>query len=856
MERAKRNERIRDQGRRAPFVRILPPTGCGKETIRPSADDPQPAKPPMGQVRVAASPPPRRRGTLPPPPRKRKWLRRLVVYPLIFFALSFLIGGLALYAGYRHVSAELPQINTLLDYRPPVVTTVFAADGRKIAEFFKERRFVTPLREIPELLVKAFIAAEDARFFQHQGIDPLSIGRAFLKNLEAGSIKQGGSTITQQVTRSFLLTPERSYIRKIKEAILAYRIEKSFTKEEILFLYLNQIYLGHGSYGVAAAAENYFGKSVSALNLAECAMLAGMPQAPSRYSPLRNPELARQRQVYVLNRMVEEGMIGAEEAARALATRLDLQPRRNLYLEEVPHYTEHIRRQLEAQYGAEALYTQGLQVQAAVDLGLQKAAEAELLKGLAELDKRQGYRGPLRTLEPAQIEPFLAAQAPAPEPGRTLEAVVVQVDDKARLVSLRFGAERGVIALADMDWARKPNPEVNPAAAKIKRPGEALKPGDLVLARVKARPRAPGEPWSLALEQEPLVQGALLCLERGTGRVRAMVGGRDFSENQFNRAIQSRRQPGSAFKPIIYAAAIDRGASDPSKVYTPATVIIDSAVVFEGRDRDETWKPKNYKETFYGPTLLRQALAQSRNIVTVKILQDIGVDYTIGYARRLGITADLTRTLSLALGASGVSLFELTRAYSVFANEGLLVQPVFVLKVTDRDGRLLEEAQPAAERVIDKETAFIMTSLLESVVQQGTGQRVKALNRPAAGKTGTTNDMFDAWFIGYTHELVTGVWVGMDEEAPLGKTETGAQAAIPIWLGFMRRALANVPVGGDFTPPEGVVFAKIDADTGLLPVPESRRTVFECFKEGTVPLEYSKRPGEVKDTEDFLKKDL
>jgi penicillin-binding protein 1A len=351
------------------------------------------------------------------------------------------------------------------------------------------------------------------------------------------------------------------------------------------------------------------------------------------------------------------------------------------------------------------------------------------------------------------------------------------------------------------------------------------------------------------------VQGALLCFETETGIVKAMVGGRDFTENQFNRAVQARRQPGSAFKPIIYAAALDRKFKDPHKFYTPASVIIDSAVVFEDKERDQTWKPRNFRETFYGPTLLREALAQSRNVVTIKILQDIGVDYTIDYARRLGITTDLTRTLSLALGSSGVSLFELTRAYSVFANQGFLVEPVFVLKIVDRDGQVLEEAGTGRRQVIEKDTAYIMTSLLESVVQHGTGQRVKALNRPAAGKTGTTNDMYDAWYLGYTREYIAGTWVGFDDEAPLGKTETGAVAAIPIWLGFMKRVLANQPAQV-FEPPEGVVFAKIDAETGLLPVPESRKTIFECFKEGTVPSEFTKRPGEVKETEDFLKKDL
>jgi len=796
----------------------------------------------------------------PQSPKKRGRFKRFVLYPILVLFILGLLGGLALVGGYQYVSQDLPRITSLMDYRPSIISRVYAEDQRVIAEFFKERRVVIPLNEVPPLLVKAFVAAEDSRFFQHQGVDPVGILRAALKNLEAGTIKQGGSTITQQVTRSFLLTPERSYIRKIKEIILSYRIEKAFSKDEILFLYLNQIYLGHGAYGVQAAAENYFGKPVKELSLAECAVLAGLPQAPTRYSPFRHPEQARARQVYVLNRMVEEGYISRAQANEALALKLDIKPRRNIYVEEVPYYTEHVRRYVEAKYGADALYTQGLQIHAAVNIDFQKMAEQEVNKGLQELDKRQGYRGPLKSIPPADTEAFIRDQQAELdknplEPGRVTQALVAQVNDQAKTVSVKIGSDSGIIALADMDWARKPDPEVAHYNAKVRQPSAVLKAGDVILVKIKDKRKDAREPWRLSLEQEPLVQGALLCLEAETGLVKALVGGRDFNETQFNRAIQSRRQPGSSFKPIIYAAALDRKFNDPRKIYTPATVIVDSAVVFEDQVRDQTWKPKNYRDTFYGPTLLREALAQSRNVVTVKLLQDIGVDYTIDYARRLGISSDLTRTLSLALGSSGVSLFELSRAYSVFANQGFLVEPVFVLKIVDRDGKVLEEAVSERRKVIEKDTAFIMTSMLESVVQHGTGQRMKALGRPSAGKTGTTNDMYDAWYIGYTPEYLTGVWVGFDSEAPLGKTETGAVAASPIWLGFMKRMLANEPVK-TFQPPEGVVFAKIDAETGLLPVPESRKTIFECFKEGTVPIDYSKRPGEVKETEDFFKKDL
>jgi penicillin-binding protein 1A len=794
-------------------------------------------------------------------PKKSGFFKRFLLFSFLFLLGVGLLGGLGLAAGYLYISESLPKINSLMDYRPAIISKVFADDGRVIAEFFKERRIVVPLSEVSPTLVNAFVAAEDSRFFKHQGFDLVSIVRAFIKNLEAGTIKQGGSTITQQVTRSFLLTPERSYIRKIKELILSYRIEKAFTKEEILFLYLNQIYLGHGAYGVEAAADNYFGKRVKDLSLAECAVLAGLPQAPSRYSPFRHPDQARQRQGYVLNRMVEEGTITAQQAAEALNVKLDIRPRRNIYIEEIPYFTEHVRRYVETKYGTDALYTQGLQITTGVSIHFQKAAEEELVKGLLELDKRQGFRGPLRSIRPDEIEDF-AREVQAEldkkplEAGATARGVVTQVNDAGKTATVRIGSQQGTIALADMDWARRPNPDVAHYAAKLKRPGEALKAGDVILVRVKEKRKEPKDGgWHLALEQDPIVQGALLCLETETGLVKAMVGGRDFTENQFNRAVQSRRQPGSAFKPIIYAAALDRKFKDPNKFFTPASIIIDSAVVFEDKERDQTWKPRNFRETFYGPTLLREALAQSRNVVTIKILQDIGVDYTIDYARRLGITTDLTRSLALALGSSGVSLFELTRAYSVFANQGFMVEPVFVLKIVDRDGQVLEEAGTGRRQVIEKDTAYIMTSMLESVVQHGTGQRVKALNRPSAGKTGTTNDMYDAWYLGYTREYIAGTWVGFDEEAPLGKTETGAVAAIPIWLGFMKRVLTNQPAQV-FEPPEGVVFAKIDAETGLLPVPESRKTIFECFKDGTVPSEFTKRPGEVKGTEDFLKKDL
>ncbi|MGA9263121.1 MAG: PBP1A family penicillin-binding protein, partial [Desulfobacterales bacterium] len=691
---------------------------------------------------------------------------------LLFVLICTVTGGLAAVGLYYYISRDLPKISSLKDYHPPIISTVYADDGRKIGEFFNERRIVVPLTDIPDMLIKAFVAAEDSRFYTHQGIDLLSITRAFIKNIEAGSIVQGGSTITQQVTKSFLLTPEKSYTRKMKEAILAYRIEKALNKGDILYLYLNQIYLGHGAYGVEAAAENYFGKTARDMNLAECAMLAGLPQAPSRYSPFKYPDRAKQRQIYVLNRMVEEGYITNIEATEAINTKLDIRPRRNWYIEEVPFYTEYVRQYIEKKYGAEALYNDGLQIYTAVNIDMQRIARKEVEKGLLDLDKRQGYRGPLQHLAPEAIEAFVQDlqkqwAETVPEAGQTVTGVVVQVSNGDKTVAVRLGGGQGIIDITDMDWARKPNPEVAYHAKMIKQPGDALQSGDVVLVRLKGR-RDDSDLWNLALEQVPKAQGALLCIEAETGNVKSMVGGRDFRENQFNRALQSRRQPGSAFKPIIYAAAIDKG-------YTPATVVIDSPIVFKDRDQDFKWKPKNYGEKFYGPTLLRQALAKSRNVITIKILQDIGIDYVMDYAHKLGITSTLNRDLSLALGSSGVSLFELVSAYSVFTNHGHRVTPCFVTRVLDRNGNELEKFTPAKEMVIDPSTAFIMTSLLEGVVQNGTGWRAKALNRPVAGKTGTTNDLYDAWFMGFTPEYTAGVWVGFDEEASLGQYETGSK---------------------------------------------------------------------------------
>jgi len=760
-----------------------------------------------------------------------------IIFKMAFWSgsVATIIGIIAAILLYFYINEDLPKISKLSDYRPPVITTVYSDDNRKIGEFYKERRVVVPISRIPQILKEAFIAAEDSRFYSHPGIDVIGIFRAFLKNIEAGGVVQGGSTITQQVTKSFLLTPERSYTRKIKEAILAYRISKAFSKDEILFLYLNQIYLGHGAYGIEAASENYFGKPVTDLSIAECALLAGLPQAPTKYSPFRYPDRAKQRQIYVLNRMATEGYITQSQASEAIQHPMDIKPRKNWYIEEVPFYTEHIRRYVESKYGPDALYNNGLSIYTAVNIEMQKAAQEELCIGLGALDKRQGYRGPIKHVKPDEIEAFSAAiqeeikDAPV-KPGVILSGVVVSVSESEQSAGVRIGKFHGVIRFADMKWAKKSNPNSIQHEAGAKRPPTILGIGDVILVTVMDKAKD-GDKWNLSLEQTPKVQGALLCLEAGTGQVKVMVGGRDFRDSQFNRAIQSRRQPGSSFKPIVYAAAIDKG-------YTPATMMIDSPIAFQSDEGDSAWKPQNYDRKYSGQILLRNALEKSVNVVTVKILQDIGVDYTIGYARKLGITSTLERNLSIALGSSGVSLLELVRAYSVFDNAGNLIQPIFITKIVDQNGGVLEETIPDKVQVIEKSTAFIMTNLLESVVKNGTGRKARELNRPAAGKTGTTNNLNDAWFVGYTPEYITGVWVGFDEEGSLGKGETGGAAACPVWVGFMKRALANKPVQ-IFSVPEGIVFAKTDAATGRLAGPDTQNVLFECFKEGKLPTEVS-----------------
>ncbi len=769
---------------------------------------------------------------------------------LLWSGLVLVLLGIGALAGaYFYVAGSLPKVDSLSDYRPPVISRVLSDDGAVIAEFYRERRIVVPVARMPERLVRAFVAAEDSKFFEHQGIDLFSILRAALKNLKAGGVVQGGSTITQQIAKGLLLTPEKKFSRKFKEAILAWRMEKRLTKDELLYLYLNQIYLGHGAYGVQAAAENYYNKNVEELTLAECAMLAGLPQAPSRYSPYRNFERAKERQKYVLGRMVEDGYISEAEATAALSEALTIHPRTNAHTHEAAYFTEQVRRYLEKAYGEEMLYTGGLEIRTTMNLAMQTAAQRAVRENLQEHDRRYGYRGPERVLKATEIDDFLAEQAPElearpPAEGSLFDAVLTGATPQA--LQVRFGNRWGEIPFKGMGWAGK----VRVVAADQTPVGNAngketrLPVGSLL--RVRVQQVAEDGRLTLALDQEPEAQGALVALDPASGEVKAMVGGYDFYRSQFNRVIQARRLSGSAFKPIIYAAALDKG-------YTPATVILDTPLIYPQRGKED-WRPQNYDHKFRGPLTFREALTHSNNIVTIKILEDIGVGYAIDYAKKLGIESPLNRDLTLALGSSAVTPLELATAYSAFANGGVRVAPFYVTRVTDRDGRVLESIYPGdfpggtraeqrllsvrRERVISPETSYLITNLMESVIQNGTGQGAKELGRPAAGKTGTTNDLKDAWFVGYVPQLVAVSWTGYDQERPLGHKETGARAALPAWLSFMKEAVKSWPAT-DFPVPDMMEFCAIDPRTGLLASETQANAMIEAFAPGTAPTRYA-----------------
>nr|WP_320049267.1 PBP1A family penicillin-binding protein [uncultured Desulfuromonas sp.] len=763
------------------------------------------------------------------------------------------IFGLA--GAYFYVSRSLPDFETLEDYQPPAITRIYSEDGQTIAEFYKERRIVVPVTRMPQPLIQAFVAAEDANFFEHQGIDLISIFRAALKNIKAGGIVQGGSTITQQVAKSLLLTPERKFSRKFKEAILAWRMEQRFSKREILYLYLNQIYLGHGAYGVQAAAENYFDKNVEDLNLAECTILAGLPQAPSRYSPYRHYNRAKDRQLYVLERMIANGYIAADQAHQAYTQPLVIHPRGDNSAAGTGYFCEQVRRYIEQNYGRDPLYTGGLKVYTTMNLAMQQSAQQAVRDNLARHDQRRGFRGPRQILDQTAALSFVDQQTSELQSNplaidQIVEALVVDADD-TRIV-LRIGPYEVPLLRSTIEWAEPLDVipyAVYQAMDDEQRQQVSLLPiGSVILVKIASL--KDDSPVEATLFQYPQAQGALLALDPQDGAVKAMVGGYDFAKSQFNRVLQSSRLPGSAIKPLIYAAAFDKG-------YTPASVILDTPLIYKETDEqgeEKEWKPKNYGNKFYGPTSLRTALTHSYNIITIKLLNNIGINYTARYLHKLGISSPLNRDLTMSLGSSALTPLELATAYSVFASGGIKTAPTYITKITDRSGRILESIDPAdfpngldndqklirleRQRVISEETACLITNMLESVVQRGTGWRAKALNRPVAGKTGTTNNLKDAWFVGYVPQLVTISWVGYDQEKPLGKNETGSKAAAPAWVDFMKQAVATMPVK-NFPVPDSMEFHPVDPKTGLLDPEDSPDSIVEMFSPGTAPTRYA-----------------
>ena len=813
---------------------------------------------------------------------------RVIKFLLSFVACIILFVTVAFLGIYFFFARDLPDIKTLEDYRPPVISEVFADDGTKIAEFWTECRIFLPYDKIPKLVAQAFVDAEDARFFEHKGVDMRSIARAFVANLQAGEIKQGGSTITQQITRSLLLTRERKLSRKVKEAILATRLERYLDKETILTLYLNQIYLGNRAYGVAAAARNYFKKPLNQLSIAQIALLAGMPSAPTSFSPINNPAEARLRQLHVLNRMVDEGHLSEEEADKARAEKFEIfvaGTDKDFDDPDAAYFSEHVRRIVKEKFGDDFLYHRGLKIYTTVNLKMQHEAAKAIRRGIESLDRRKGWRGPLEHVDEAEItakakefaeenastdriirwpvDEEQSAQAAAPNAGKTYKAIVTGFSGQEALV--QAGDLQGAIPHEGYKWAH-PYTKFSFGAENynyVTDPKRIFKVGDVIMVRQR-------DDGQFDLYQDPAIQSALVAIDPRTGYVKAMMGGYDFAKSEFNRATQALRQPGSSFKPFAYSAALDKG-------YTFNTTIIDEPVLYKVGKFD-TWSPKNYGGNYNGPTPFMNALKFSRNIPTVKIVYDIGTHYLTAYQRKMGVTTPIEKYLSMALGANAVYLLEMVQAYAVFDNNGKKVTATAIIRIEDSKGNviesvnaprteiadtelslseeektkttheektkekpkekkkpglkvdvidlntaLFEEGQRFIEQdglnltdleiktlygseipqnhVITPQTAYLMVKLLKGVVEGGTGARVQALQKPAAGKTGTTNDETDAWFIGFVPDLVAGVWVGYDEVQKIAPGATGGGIAAPIFIDFMKMATEGW-AAKDFAPPD------------------------------------------------------
>ncbi len=790
------------------------------------------------------------------PKKKRKRFSILRFFLLLFLLGGAFAGGLG-YWGYKQFEKDLPdRWSALTDYKPSRASRVFSSEGELIGEFYLQKRIVLPYDQIPRHVMQAFVAAEDNRFFDHHGIDPLGILRAAIANARAGHVVQGGSTITQQVAKLMLVGNERNVFRKIREAILAHKIERRLKKEQILAIYLNHVYLGHGAYGVQAAAEVYFGKDAKDLTVAESCMLGGLPKAPTEDSPTVNFKRAKDRQHYVLGQMQENKFITDEQYRDALHEPIAIISRDTpLNHIAAPYFVEHIRKLVQAKYAGRDLYDRGLRIYTTLDMKQQRAAELAVRNGLDAVDRRFSFRGPVAHLDAAELEKFLSGMPRPYFDQRATEvaaAAGVLVPDKAYLAVFERQGKHGFARLGGLKVPMD-DYDVGRVQHWLERHGEhgeahKLGPGDLIpvkVVKVEAKHGSGKKAYveqveTAQLAQRPEVQGALVAVDPATGHLTAMVGGYDYDTSQFNRATQARRQAGSSIKPYIYSAALENG-------YTEMCIVVDGPVSI--KNAAGWWAPHNYKPQFLGPVTLRTALQHSLNTVSVRLVAGMGVDKVIEQIRKFGITAQIVRHPSIALGTPEVTLLEHVYGYSTFPAMGMGVRPVLVTRIVDADGNTVEEDRPQApRRRIPSDTAYVMVDMLKNVVQKGTGQKAKELGRPAGGKTGTSNDFKDNWFMAFTRDLVCGVWVGRDDFKSIGNDATGGTTAAPIWTEFMKAAHPATPVR-DFDPPAGVYFARATPERGTPARPGTPGSLMIPFKRGALPSQFAKSEGKAQLTD-------
>ncbi|MGI9433415.1 MAG: penicillin-binding protein 1A [Geminicoccaceae bacterium] len=775
------------------------------------------------------------------------------------------VGGGVIYLLHKYGN-DLPDYRQLADYQPPTVTRIHAGDGRLLAEYAQEKRVFVPIEVMPERLIEAFLAAEDKNFFTHFGLDPMGIVRAVITNVQnylQGRRMVGASTITQQVAKNFLLTNEYSFVRKFKEALLALRIERAFTKNEILELYLNEIYLGVGSYGVAAAALNYFNKSLDDLTTAEAAFLAGLPKAPSTYHPVRAADKARGRRDWVIGRLLDLKIIDQQEAEIAWAEPLVMNRRDNTELVTADYFTESVRRRLISEHGESALYEGGLSIRTTILPAYQDAADRALHSGLIAYDRRHGWRGPISqiSIDADWIERLTEidreGSLPAWQAGLVLDA-----SDALASVGLIDGSVVD-LTLDAVTWAReqirneKGDESLGPEITSI---DQVVQPGDVIWVEsvpvetevaTAEQDNVPVTPTTrYELRQTPQVEGAIVAIDPHNGRVLAMGGGFSYQRSEFNRATQARRQPGSALKPFVYLAGFEAS-------YTPSSTFLDAPVVYDQGPEEGKWKPENYSNKFYGTRTLRFGLEKSLNVLTVRLAQSVGMGNVIAMAERFGLARKMEYNLASALGSSEADLLTLTTAYAMLVNGGKKIEPALIERIQDRHGKTVDrrDGRPCAgcqnvewndqatpfladqrEQIIDDALAYQMVNILEGVVERGTGRRARAIGKPVAGKTGTSNESRDAWFLGFTPDLAVGVFTGFDTPRPLGRKETGSSAALPIFVDFMKDALSDKPAT-PFRVPSGVRLVRIDSDSGLLPGPTTKSVILEAFLPGTEPDE-------------------